>query len=480
MRLEPGRDSIDRGPKIECRPQVAEEKRMAKILVVDDEPGVRDVLSIILKRAGYAPLTAGNGVEALDLFQREPVDLVIEDLKMPEMDGIELLKRIKDQAPKVPVIIITAFYRDDKIMTVEAMRLGAYDYIKKPFNNDEILAVTARALEQKELMESIGDQAQISPPMDIVGNTPDMKAIFEIVKRVAPTDSTVLIQGESGTGKELIARAIHYTSLRSRAAFITVNCSAFTESLLESELFGHVKGSFTGAIQDKKGLLTVADGGTFFLDEVGEMSSPTQVKLLRVLEERQFYPVGSTHPMRIDVRFITATNKNLLEEVESGSFREDLYYRLNVIPIELPPLRRRKGDIPLLAGHFIAKHARGMQRPVTGLSPKAMSRLMEYNWPGNVRELENIIQRAIALARGPIIGDVSFVGPVRAASAEAEVPLIPETGIDLEARLEEIERKYIKTALERTEGNLTRAAELLGISFRSIRYKVKKLGIGKS
>jgi two-component system response regulator PilR (NtrC family) len=497
---------------------------MADILVVDDERSMRELLTILLRKSGHQVSTASSGDEALALVERaeRAPDLVIQDLKMPGLPGIELISRLKKIDPDRPIIVITAFSTWDS--TVEAMRRGAYDYVKKPFDNEEIRQAVERALSRRRILEEARGKPDLPELRELVGNSPKMREVLDMVRRVAPAESTVLIQGESGTGKELIARMIHYYSPRAASPFISVNCGAFPESLLESELFGHMRGTFTGAVADKKGLFQIADGGTFFLDEVGEMPLSTQVKLLRVLEERQFYPLGATRPVRIDVRFVCATNRDLSEEVRNGRFRGDLYFRLNVIPVTLPPLRAREGDIPLLAGYFVRKYAAALGREITGIAPAAQAKLESYHWPGNVRELENVIQRAIALGRGSVIEDVMLgdgaaeafpkpdlrPGPVASPAAgvpaagrrapeetwpiarpHAEeppavaaapavappLPPIPERGFDLEAQLAAIERRYVEEALARSGGNLTRAAEVLGISFRSIRYKVKKLGV---
>jgi DNA-binding NtrC family response regulator len=443
-----------------------------KILVVDDEPSMLQMLSIVLSKEGYDVISTTSSQEALKMMETQKIDTVVEDIRMPGMDGIELLRRIKEKDPALPVIVITAFCTWDNAM--EAMRLGAYDYIKKPFDTDNIRSVITRAVQQKRLCEQEGAES-LFKMSEIVGSSEGMQEVLDSVRRVASTDSTVLIHGESGTGKELVARALHYNSLRSREVFICVNCGAFVETLLESELFGHVRGSFTGAISDKKGLLEVADRGTFFLDEVSTMPPATQVRLLRVLEERVFFPVGSTQPKKVDVRFITATNTDLKAEVVAGRFREDLFYRLNVIPIHIPPLRERKSDIPLLAGHFLALYSRTMGKNIVGLSERAKSALISHNWPGNVRELENIIQRAVALCEGETIEEVDLIG-AQLQSGASKVD-IPQQGFNLEKHLAEIEKSYITMALQKTNGNLTKAAEILGMTFRSIRYKVKKLDI---
>jgi len=454
------------------------------VLIVDDESSMRELLGIMLQNEGFQTFSAGDGEEALETFkaQQENIDLVIQDLKMPKMDGVDLLKKLKKLRPEVPVIVITAFSTWDS--AVEAMRLGAYDYIRKPFDTEIVRSIVYRAIEQRLLISNTPDRLrpEFSYKSEIIGNNALMQEVFQMIKRIAPTDSTVLIQGQSGTGKELVARAIHYRSYRRAKIFLSVNCSAFTESLLESELFGHVRGAFTGAVENKKGFFQAAHQGTLFLDEVADMSLTTQVKILRVLEERRVSPVGSTHTEPIDVRIIAATNKNIEEEVKERNFREDLYYRLNVIPLVLAPLKDRKDDIPLLAGHFLAKYSTQMQKNVTSLSPRAKTVLQDYEWPGNVRELENIIQRHVALADGKTIDDVrlqSAAAPqqVVVSSVNQGEVMVPDSGINLEEVLEEFERRHIVAALRKTRGNLTNAAKLLGMSYRSIRYRVKKLGI---
>lgn len=447
------------------------------VLVVDDEAGMCEVLSYILGRAGYDVETASNAEEGLAAFDARPFDVTITDLKMPGASGIDLLRQIKERDPNALVIVITAFSTWDS--AVEAMRLGAFDYIKKPFDNEDIRAVVGRAMEVTRELRERGAGDVPTYVKNIIGAAPVMQEVHDLIRRVASTDSTILIYGESGTGKELVARAIYNCSSRSEEAFIVVNCGAFTESLLESELFGHVKGAFTGAISHKKGLLEVAHRGTFFLDEVGDMLRQTQVKFLRVLEEREFIPVGSTETRRVDVRFITATNRDLDKAVADGSFREDLFYRLNVIPIHLPPLRDRKEDIPLLAGYFLARYSRQMGKNVTGISEDAMRFLTDYNWPGNVRELENTVQRAVALSRDSEMTPADLVIKIRTGTPASQLMSrgLPPEGVDLEERLAEVERGYIRQALERTGWNVTRAAEILGTSFRSLRYRISKLGI---
>jgi len=452
--------------------------------VSDDESSLRELLTIVLEGEGYQVISAASGREALETFRenKRTLDLVLQDLKMPEIDGVRLLGHYREEAPDLPVVVMTAFSTWDN--AVEAMRLGAYDYIRKPFDTDAIRQVVHRALDRKTFLEECPDdlrQEVVSRP-EMIGNHESVQEVMQMVRRIAPTDSTVLIQGESGTGKELVARAVHYRSLRKNARFVSVNCSALTETLLESELFGHTRGSFTGAVSDTEGLFQAADGGTLFLDEVADMSLTTQVKMLRVLEERRVSPVGSAGSRPVDVRIIAATNRDIHAAVRERSFREDLFYRLNVIPVCLPPLRERKDDIPLLAGYFLAKYARQIGKRVTGISSGARETLRQYDWPGNVRELENVIQRQVVLCEGPAIQQLQLVGQSvsRSVSDRIGVPdeeMIPPEGMDLEEKLDDFERAYLREALRITEGNMTNAAKLLGMSYRSIRYRVKKLKV---
>lgn len=453
-----------------------------RILVVDDEPSICDVLSISLRKEGYDVVAETSPRRALERFRQERFDVVLQDLKMPEMDGLELLKELKRVREDAVVVIMTAFSTWDR--TVQAMRLGAFHYIKKPFDTQvDVKGTIARALQSRgshvdfgrrfdEMLQKIGL---------VVGYSKAMHQVRDLIFRAAPTDSTVLIQGESGVGKELIARALHYGSPRAEHKFVAVNCGALTETLLESELFGHVRGSFTGAVSDKVGLVEVADRGTLFLDEVSEMSPQLQVKVLRLLEEKEFKPVGSVQTRRVDVRFITATNKNLEQEIARGTFRKDLYYRLNVIPIHVPPLRERRDDIPLLAEHFLAKYSREMKRPDKRFAPEVKNVLYWHDWPGNIRQLENAVQRAIALSEGPLITLKDLFEDVGIPSVPQEVSVRPlsEEGIDLDQTMAEIEVGYLKRALELAEGNYTRAAQLLKMSLRSFRYKLQKYGIDR-
>ena len=452
------------------------ETRTETIMIVDDEASLLGMLEILLQRSGYRVVTCDTEEAAIERFPQEKPDLVLQDLRMGKLGGLEVLRRFKELDPSVPVIVITAYSTWDNAF--EAMRLGAYDFIKKPFEDNELIReVIARALAQRATLSKAERKEAAS---EILGNSPGIRGALDTLKRVAPTDTTVLVTGESGTGKELLARALHYCSLRSTGPFLSVNCGAFPEQLLESELFGHVRGSFSGAHQDKKGLIEVCDEGTFFLDEIGELSMGTQVKLLRILEERTFLPVGGTKPKRVDVRFICATNRDLETMVSRGEFRADLFYRINVLQVELPPLRERKKDIPLLASHFLARYCKKQNKSLTGISQRAQDRLLEHDWPGNVRELENTVQRAVTLARGQTLeaDDLNLSSRARVAPQATGVHL-PEEGVDLDGLLQDLERSYIEAALHRTGGHLTNAARLLGISFRSIRYKVKKYGLDR-
>ena len=449
--------------------------KAARVLIVDDEAGLLEMLAIVLQRSGYEVRTAGDERGALEAFRAERPDLVLLDLRLGNDDGLQVLRRMKEADPTVPVVVITAYSTWDN--AVEAMRLGAYDFIKKPFeDNQQVREVVSRALAQRAQLSTSERRHAKS---EILGNSPPIRAVLDVVERVAPTDTTVLVLGESGTGKELLARAVHYCSHRAQGPFLSVNCGAFPETLLESELFGHVKGAFSGAVQDKKGLLEVCDHGTFFLDEIGELSLDTQVKLLRMLEDRALLPVGGTVPRKVDVRFICATNKELVEQVRKGRFRADLYYRINVVPIRLPALRERMKDIPLLAAHFLAKYSRQQGKVFREIGLEVQQALLGYDWPGNVRELENTIQRGVTLARGDVLQVEHLQIPGQSGRTRLPAVELPETGVDLERLLAELERSYLVTALEHTHGNVTQAAKLLGISFRQMRYKLKKYDLDR-
>jgi two-component system response regulator PilR (NtrC family) len=454
-----------------------------KILVVDDEPSLREVLSIMLKRAGYFVTSVTDGEEAVELVQKEIFDLVITDLRMPKIDGMEVLKAVKSASPETVVLIITAFATADS--AVEAMKHGAYDYLTKPFQVDEVQLIIRNALEKRRLttenMLLKREMASQSSFAQLVGQSEAMQKVFDVVRKVADSKSNVLICGESGTGKELVARAIHYNSARSTLPFVAVNCSAVPETLLESELFGHMKGSFTGAISNKAGLFEIANGGTIFLDEIGDTTPTIQVKLLRVIQEREFRRVGGNQDIKVDVRIVAATNKDLEKAVADGSFREDLYYRLDVIPIRLPPLRMRTGDIPLLVNHFLDRFSKesGKSRPV--ISAEAMHVLLDHEWRGNVRELENLIERVVAFStEGSVTeGDVhGWLHRPTTPSQPSAMPLdLTDEGLDLEGLINGIEKDLLLKALERSKWVKKKAARMLRLNTRSFRYRLEKYAI---
>jgi two-component system response regulator PilR (NtrC family) len=452
---------------------------MGRILIVDDEKSMRELLTIMLRKDGHETVMAEDGLKAVKLIEEDIFDLVITDVKMPKMGGVDVLKAVKDSSPETIVIMITAYATAET--AVEAMKEGAYDYILKPFKVDEIKLVIRNALEKKMLrVENTLLKREIEADKgfeNFVGKSPAMEKVFDLITRVAEKNSTVLITGESGTGKELAARAIHDKSPRKDKPFVYIHCGALPEQLLESELFGHMKGSFTGAFENKEGLFEVAQEGTVFLDEISETTPAFQVKLLHVIQEREFKRVGGTVDIKVNVRIVAATNRDLQEEIQKGNFREDLYYRLNVIPVQLPPLRERRDDIPLLVEHFLEGHRKdgGPSR----VSPEAMSRLMGYEWKGNVRELENIIERACALADGPVINADQLPQEVaKSGGRTCPVPdSLPEHGLDLESTLDGLEKDYLLKALEKAGGSKTEAAKLLGLTFPSLRHRLKKFGL---
>ncbi len=457
---------------------------MASLLVVDDELSMREFLKILLEKEGYQVFTAPNGKTAIDSILKHPIDLVISDIRMPGMSGLDLLAAIKEINIDIGVIMITAFASPDDAVT--AMKNGAFDYITKPFNVDEIKDVIHSGLAKKN---NVSAQEQTNSFPKIIGQSQEMVKIFNLIKKIAPTPANVLIYGESGTGKELVAQAIHNHSRVTDRPFVPITCSAIPESLLESELFGHVKGSFTGAIADKAGLFQLADQGTAFLDEIGELTPIIQTKLLRVLQEREFMPVGSTKTRKVNVRIIAATNRILEEEIISGKFREDLYYRLAVVPIRVPPLRERIGDVPLLVNHFLQKYAKILGKGVQSISSYGLEVLMEYDFPGNVRELENIIERGVALESSNIILPENLMLSIHRRNQQqpvenVEQPLFVaamnedeffERG--MEDILYQLEKEMILHALDKADNSKMRAADLLKISFRSLRYKTKKYKI---
>jgi two-component system, NtrC family, response regulator PilR len=459
----------------------------ARILVIDDEPALREVLSMVLTRAGYEVRDAPSGEAGLRVFAQWQPDLVISDLTMPGIDGLEVLRRVRLQAAElrrdVPVILITAYASTGT--AVAAMKEGAFDYVAKPFNNEELRLVVQKALAMRHLEEeNVRLHAALQSRYQMgqfVGTSERMQEVYGLVRRVMGTRINCLVCGESGTGKELLARAIHYGSGRSQRPFVAVNCGAIPEALVESELFGHRKGSFTGALRDKIGYFEAADGGTIFLDEIGEMPPAAQVKVLRVLAERKVSPVGAHEEVAVDVRVVAATNRNLAAEVKAGRFREDLYYRLNVVQIDMPPLRERGEDITTLAQHFIEKFGEEYAKPIRGATPEALRLLRAYSWPGNVRELQNIVERAVALESGAVLTASALPERLHGGLAPAGLELpeeeFPTDGIDLEARLGAVERRYIEAALAASGHNRTAAARLLGITFRSLRYRLVKMGL---
>lgn len=437
-------------------------------MVVDDEVSICESLQDWLKDIGYDVVTASNGVEALQMAQKEKPDIIIADLVMPGIDGIELTKRIKELSPDIPIIIITAY---GSIATaIAAIKEGAYDYIEKPFCPERVELLIKKLVEhQKLIKENVSLRQKLEDRYrfeNIIAKSNRMQQIFEVVKIVAKSNVTVLITGESGTGKELIARAIHNLSPRRERPFVAVSCAALPETLLESELFGHEKGSFTGAIAQKKGKFEYANKGSLFLDEIGEISANTQVHLLRVIEGKEFTRVGGNEPVTVDVRIISATNKDLKKAVEQGQFREDLYYRLNVVTIDLPPLRERKEDIPLLAEHFLKRFSLENQKEITGFSPEAKEFLLKYNWPGNVRELENAIERAVILAKDSLI-----------TLADLAYQNLPLTPVSNNKSLKELEKSHIWTVLKETKGNFSQAAKILGITRMTLYNKVKEYNL---
>ncbi len=456
---------------------------MEKILVVDDEQSLREVLSIMLKRAGYAVTSVSDGDEAIEHIQKDIFDLVITDLRMPKVDGMEVLQAVKSASPDTVVLVITAFATADS--AVEAMKHGAYDYLTKPFQVDEVQLIIRNALEKRRLTtENVllkREMASQSSFAQLVGRSEAMQKVFDVVRKVADSKSNVLICGESGTGKELVARAIHYNSVRATHPFVAVNCSAVPETLLESELFGHIKGSFTGAISNKAGLFEVANGGTIFLDEIGDTTPTIQVTLLRVIQAPEFRRLGGNQDIKVDVRIVAATNKDLEQAVGDGSFREDLYYRLDVIPIKLPPLRLRSGDIPLLVSHFLERFSHDSGKPMPQLTPEAVQVLLAHEWRGNVRELENLIERVVAFSNGALVTDVDIRGWLHRSIApplQSGVPLdVPEDGLDLEALINGIEKDLLMKALERTKWVKKKAARLLRLNTRSFRYRLEKYAI---
>jgi two-component system response regulator AtoC len=471
---------------------------MKRVLIADDELNMRRVLEAMLRREGYDVVTAANGIDALAGMSRE-VHTVITDLKMPGLDGMGLLKKLSADYPDVPVVMITAHGSVEN--AVEAVKLGAFDYLEKPFEQEQIRQVVAKAINTFALARRDARPDETSPRgrFRLIGESHAIKQIYSVVEKVANTPSTVLITGESGTGKELIARALHENSSRHKGPFIKINCAAIPKTLMESELFGYDKGAFTGAVGAKPGRFELAHGGTLFLDEIGEIPIEMQVKLLRVLQESEFERVGGIKTIKVDVRLVTATNRDLLQEIGAGSFREDLFYRLNVVPIHIPPLRERREDIPLLAEHFIAKFNERLRKQISSVAPEALDRLVAHHWPGNIRELENLMERTVLFCEGSQIGvsdlppEISHlvplpgfvpgdevaraataVGPPVAGSATLAGSSLKEA---VRAETERVERELIQRALDETGGNVTQAARKLKISRKSLQTKMKEFGL---
>ncbi len=458
---------------------------MAKILVVDDEPSMLEFLKIMLKKEGYDVDCTTSGKEAIEFCKELSYDIVITDIKMPKITGMDVLHRIREIAPETVIILITAYAAMET--AIEAMKEGAYDYITKPFKVDEIKSIIKNALESKRqyrentLLPGEFDNSYKFGSIDLVGKSKEMMKVYNLIQKVSQTKSNVLICGESGTGKELVAKAIHYNGSRKNFPLLTINCGGVPESLLESELFGHKKGSFTGALYNKAGLFEATDGGTIFLDEVGDLPLPIQIKLLRVVQDKTFKPIGETEEISVDVRIISATNKDLENRVIQGEFREDLFYRLNVIQIRIPPLRDRKEDIPILAHYFLERYSNELGKDIKRISSYAMEFLLNYNFPGNVRELETIIERSVALETPSIVLPESlalaeFKNGYEKAEKEIKIEIPPE-GLDMEAILGNLEKNMLLDTLRKTHGAKKKAAELLNINLRSLRYKLEKHGI---
>jgi two-component system, NtrC family, response regulator HydG len=450
-----------------------------KILVVDDEPSHRRMIEAVLDAEGYDIKQADNGQAAIAAVEDRFYDLVIMDIRMPKVGGIEALKKIKEISPGIPIILMTAYASVGT--AVEALKSNAYDYLTKPLDIEELKILVAKALRFRQLeQENVYLKERLNDRFDfskILGRSPAMNSLFETMALVAPSEATLLIEGESGTGKELIANAIHQNSPRSERPLIKVNCAALPETLLESELFGHEKGAFTGAIARRQGRFQLAHKSSIFLDEIGEMAPTTQAKILRVLQEREFEPVGSTQTIKVDTRIIAATNKNLKDEIDQGHFREDLYYRINVVVLRVPSLRERREDIPLLADFFLKQYAKKNRRSIQGFTPRAVDLLMRHDWPGNVRELENVVERAVIMSRGDMITPLEFPEILKELDTDGQASRVDLTP---GRSLKEVEKDMILRTLDETAGNRTHAAKQLGISRRTLQLKLKEYGINPS
>ncbi|HEY0511908.1 MAG TPA: sigma-54 dependent transcriptional regulator [Thermoanaerobaculia bacterium] len=457
------------------------------ILIIDDEEVLQDILTVLIRKEGHTPLTAGSGEEGLAVLEREEVDLVLLDLMLPGMNGMEVLREVRRRDADTVVVVITAFSSIES--AIAAMREGAFHYIPKPFKNEEVMLTVRKGLEQRRLTtenRSLKEQLRQRFAFDnIIGKSKPMQQVYELIQLAAPSRSNILVLGESGTGKELVAKAIHHHSRRAEGPFVTVNSGSMPADLLESNLFGHLRGAFTGAIASKKGLFELADGGSIFFDEIGNIPFDTQAKLLRVIQEREFMRLGGLETVRVDVRIIAATNADLEGSVQQGTFREDLYYRLNVITVNLPPLRRRPEDIPLLAQHFLAQYARENEKAIRTISPRAMELLLDYPWPGNVRELENAIERAVVLSTGETLVEELLPTPVRqrgemmAAGVASGLlpPALPTNGVSFKDAISQYERQIIIRALQSCGGVQKRAAEMLQVKPTTLHEMMKRLNI---
>ena len=452
---------------------------MDKILIIDDEKGIVDFLSVVFKKEGYAVSTSHSAERALEQLDQESFDIMLSDVKLPGLNGMELMKRAQMKRPGLPIVMITAYGTIKQ--AVEAMKKGAMDYVVKPFDVEELKIIVSNAVERGRLAkENISLRKQLKEKFgvdNLVGKSKAMADIANLIEKIAVSDSTVLITGESGTGKEIAARAIHCHSPRGKGDFVSINCGALPENLLESELFGHVKGSFTGAVANKKGMFEAAEKGTLFLDEVGEMSPWTQVKLLRALQERKIRRVGGTEEISVDVRIIAATNQDLKQKIAEGGFREDLFYRLNIISLEMPPLRKRREDIPLLVSHFLKKYCKKMDRKPKRIIPEVISLMESYHWPGNVRELENAIERIVAIEERETITEECLPDEIVNPQKKMELSFSVQPGFSLNETLDDISRNYVQQAMQSSGGNMKEAAFLLGVNYRSLRYLIEKLGL---
>ncbi|MEE9390633.1 MAG: sigma-54 dependent transcriptional regulator [Candidatus Aminicenantaceae bacterium] len=449
---------------------------MEKILIIDDEKSILDLLSVVFKKEGYRVRATLSAKKALELLNKEEFGLILTDIKLPEMSGFEILKRVRESKPDIAVVMITAY--GNVKQAVEALKAGAFDYVVKPFDVDELKIIVAKALEKKRLQEENillrKELKEKSSFETVIGKSKKIKQIYSMIEKIAGTDSTILVTGESGTGKELAARAIHSLSPREENRFVSINCGALPENLLESELFGHVEGAFTGAVADKVGLFEVAQRGTLFLDEVGEMAPWTQVKLLRTLQDKKIRRVGGTEEAAIDVRIIAATNQDLKKKISEGKFREDLFYRLNVISFEMPPLRERKEDVPLFVNHFLKKYSMEIGKSMKRITPDVMKLFESYPWPGNIRELENVIERTVAIEDRETITLDSLPDELLTARKREETDLLFQKNFCLTSFLDEAAQSYIKQARLLSGGNLKKTASLLGISYRNLRYLIDK------